>query len=493
MVSRMTREQARRRKLLTVSNRGPMEFNLTETGEVIAVPGSGGLATALRAAAAIYPMTWLSNPMTAGDRAISSGECGAQKIETAAHFVDTDPEQYELFYGAFSNEVLWLIQHNQPWPEELTPERRDESWVGGYVPVNQVFADAVVAEVDTGEYRAVMFHDYHFYLAPGMVRKVRPNIYLQQFIHIPWPRVEVWERLEAPVMRAICEGLLGNDSLVFQTPESSRNFLVTCKRAVPEADVNIRAGTVTFEGRTTRAWANGISVDPEELALEAASPDFARYRYLLRPQHGQRTIVRVDRLDPTKNVVTGFQAFEHLLEEYPDMRGRVTFLALLVPSKATIDSYKRYQDEARAYAELINKRFGNLRWKPIQVFYENNRTQALAAMSLYDVLLVNPLADGMNLVAKEGPMLNDHGGVLVLSREAGAYAELASGCIGIEPTSHENTAAALYWALTMPPAERREMNARLRQIIRKHDLRSWLEELLLDIEENAPVEETSAA
>jgi trehalose 6-phosphate synthase len=114
-------------------------------------------------------------------------------------------------------------------------------------------------------------------------------------------------------------------------------------------------------------------------------------------------------------------------------------------------------------------------------------------MSLYDVLLVNPLADGMNLVAKEGPMLNDHGGVLVLSREAGAYAELASGCIGIEPTGHENTAAALYWALTMPPAERREMNQRLRQLIRKHDLRAWLEELLDDIEENAPVEETSAA
>ena len=493
MVARLTREEQSPRKLLTVSNRGPMEFGLGEDGELTAIPGSGGLATALRAAASITPMTWLSNPMTPGDRAIATGECRLEGVENNAHFVLTDPREYELFYGAFSNEVLWLIQHDQPWPDSLDAAAREESWRDGYIPVNQAFADAVVAEVDTGEYRAVMFHDYHFCLAPQMVREQRPRIYLQQFIHIPWPGPEVWARLERPILQAICMGLLGNDSLVFQTPESARNFLLTCRANLPDATVDLRLGTITLGGRTTRAWADGISVDPEELAAEAASPDFARYRYLLRAQPGQQTIVRVDRLDPTKNVVTGFQAFEHLLEKYPDMRGHVTFMAFLVPSKSAIDSYKRYQDEAIEYAEKINKRFGTLHWKPIQLSYENNRTRALAAMSMYDVLLVNPLADGMNLVAKEGPMLNDHGGVLVLSREAGAYAELASGCIGIEPTSYENTAAALYWALTMPPAERREMNARLRQIIRKHDLRAWLEELLADIEENAPVEETSAA
>src|SRR5688500_18612609 len=145
MVSRTTRDDARAQKLLTVSNRGPVEFNLSEDGQIVAVPGSGGLATALRAAASITPMTWLSNPMTAGDRAIASGECGADEIETAAKFVETDPREYELFYGAFSNEVLWLIQHNQPWPDELTPERRAESWLEGYIPVNQAFADAAVA------------------------------------------------------------------------------------------------------------------------------------------------------------------------------------------------------------------------------------------------------------------------------------------------------------------------------------------------------------
>ncbi len=485
-------ERAATRKLLTVSNRGPMEFHVDEMGEVKVIPGSGGLATALRAAASFCPMTWLSNAMTQGDRAIAEGRVDSP-TQSNARFVVTDPDQYKLFYGTFSNEVLWFLQHGQPWPEELTLERMYESWEDGYVPVNQDFANAVVKEVETGDYRAVMFHDYHFYVAPGMVRGQLPHIYLQQFIHIPWPSSEEWSRLEKPFLAAICEGLLGNDSLSFQTPESARNFLLTCRDFLPEAAVDIRAGRVTFCDRTTRVWDNGISVDPEELTEEAASPEFSRYRYQLRPGPGQRTIVRVDRLDPTKNVMRGFQAYERLLLQHPDLISKVNFLALLVPSKSEIASYRRYQDETQAYAEEINKRFGNVHWKPIRVFYENNRTQALAAMSLYDVLLVNPLADGMNLVAKEGPTLNARDGVLVLSTQAGAWAEMACGAIGIDPEDVQATADALYQGLTMTPAERNERAARLRQVVRRHDLHAWFEALLGDIETNAPLSATSAA
>jgi trehalose 6-phosphate synthase len=192
-------------------------------------------------------------------------------------------------------------------------------------------------------------------------------------------------------------------------------------------------------------------------------------------------------------VIRGFEAYERLLEEHPELINKVNFLALLVPSKSEIASYRRYQDNAQAYAEAINKRFGNLHWKPIRVFYENNRTQALAAMSLYDVLLVNPLADGMNLVAKEGPTLNARDGVLVLSTRAGAWAEMACGALGIEPEDVEGTAAALYQALTMTPAERNERAARLRQVMRRHDLHAWFEALIEDIEANATVSATSAA
>jgi trehalose 6-phosphate synthase len=234
-------------------------------------------------------------------------------------------------------------------------------------------------------------------------------------------------------------------------------------------------------------------VDDDELVGESETPEFSRYRWLLRPAAGMRMILRVDRLDPTKNVVRGFEAYSRLLEDHPEVRSRVQFLALLVPSKSTIAVYNRYQEEAIALAERINRRFGSMHWKPIRLVYEHNRTQALAAMSLYDVLLVNPVADGMNLVAKEGPTLNPRDGVLVLSKRAGAYEELADGAIGIDPEDVEGTAAALYEALTMPALERRERARRMRSVIRGHDLRAWFAALLADIETNAPVPNSSAA
>ena len=479
-------------KLLTVSNRGPVEYSRDEEGKVIGVPGQGGLATALRVAAQLHPTTWLSSPMTPIDRAIAEGQPAAE-ADGASHFVPTDKKAYELFYGCFANEVLWFLQHSLPWPKELTEERLQEAWRDGYLPINQAFASAIVKELDTGAFRAVVIHDYHFYLVPRLVRRERPRAYLQHFLHIPWPEPEAWERLDPKIVRAICDGLLANDSVVFQTKDHVRGFLLTCRAFLPDAAVDLVGGSVTREGRLTRVWANGISVDPEELAEAAASPEFSRYRYLLRPGPGQKIIVRVDRLDPTKNIEGGFQAYARLLEKHPELRERVFFLAQLFPSRSDVATYRRYQEETHALAAEINRRFGNLHWKPVRLLSEHNRMQALAAMSLYDVLLVNPLADGMNLVAKEGPILNSRDGVLVLSRKAGAFAELGCGALAIDPGDVEGTAETLYRALMMAPAERRERAARLRQTVRQRDLRDWFRALLADIEDNAPLPATSAA
>ncbi len=345
----------------------------------------------------------------------------------------------------------------------------------------------MITEIDSGEYRAVMLHDYHFYLLPEMVRESRPGVYLQHFIHIPWPGPAEWSRLDAALMASICQGLLGNDSLVFQTRDSQVNFLATCEKFLPDATVDREAGSVSLAGagrRKTRVWANGISA---ELEAEAESTEFSEYRYLLGPNPGEKTIIRVDRLDPTKNVIRGFEAYECLLEDHPELLGKVNFLALLVPSKAEIESYWRYQDETHAQIDAINARFSRRHWQPIQVFYENNRTQALAAMSLYDVMLVNSLADGMNLVAKEGPTLNRRDGVLVLSKTAGAYADLGAGSIGIDPEDVQETANALYLALTMAPDERRERARQLREAVREHDLGAWLRALIDDIDQNSPL------
>jgi trehalose 6-phosphate synthase len=479
-------------RLLTVSNRGPMEFHRDEDGNVVAVPGQGGLATALTVAAQLYPTTWLSSPMSELDRQIALGEERPAGMEVSSHFVATDPHAYSLFYGRFSNEVLWLLQHSLPFPEELTEAEREEGWQAGYKPLNEAFADKVVEELDSGEIRAVMFHDYHFYLAPGLVRQKRPDAYLQHFLHIPWPEPQVWRRLPIEMLRAICEGMLANDSIVFQTHESAQNFMLTCQSVLPALDVDLEDGIVVVGDRTSRVWANGISVDPDELVEAAATPEFSRYRYLLRADPGQKTIMRVDRLDLTKNVVRGFQAYELLLEQHPELREKVCFLALLVPSKSDIDSYRRYQEQTLALAASINKRFGNLHWKPVRLIFEHNRMQALAAMSLYDVMLINPVADGMNLVAKEGPMLNRHDGVLVLSKKAGAYEELSCGALGIDPYDVEATAAALYHALTMSVIERRERATLLRQAVKARDLRHWFRLLLADIEAHTRQKTTAA-
>ena len=336
-------------RLLTVSNRGPVEFHRDAEGRVVPVPGQGGLSTALSTAASLYPTTWLSSPLTAADRGIAEQSIDPPAGSDASHFVATDAQAYELYYGCFANEVLWFLQHGMEWPAELTTEQRMHAWRDGYVAVNRAFAEKIIEELESGAYRAVAFHDYHFYVAPRLVREARPDVFMQHFIHIPWAEPEQWARLEIGVLIAICEGLLANDSLVFQTQTSVRNFLLTCEMALPGARIDLLAGTILHEGHSTRVWSNGISVDPQELEEAARSAEFSRYRYLLRGDDRQKTIVRVDRLDPTKNVLAGFQAFERLVEEHPEQRGKVSFLALLVPTKSDIEIYRRYQDEGAAF------------------------------------------------------------------------------------------------------------------------------------------------
>jgi trehalose 6-phosphate synthase len=482
-----------RQKILTVSNRGPVEHRWSDDGGIETVPGQGGLATALRVAARLHPTDWLSSPLTDVDRLLAQGKASVKPTDGASHFVLTDPGAYDLFYSRFSNEVLWFLQHALPWPDDLDGPERERAWKDGYLKVNEAFADKVVDELDGGDIRAVMFHDYHFYAAPRMVRERRPGAFLQHFIHIPWPATTEWKRLDHRLVHDILFGLLGNDSVVFQTHESASNFLDTCLHYLPSCDIEPSTGEVTFHGRTTRAWSDAISVDPQELDELSRTPEFSRYRYLLRPGPGVKTLLRVDRLDLTKNVVRGFEAYRLLLKEHPELHEKVYFLAFLVPSRGDIESYREYQEEALGMVGAINREFGNLRWKPVKLIFENNRLQALAAMSLYDVLLVNPVADGMNLVAKEGPIVNTHDGVLVLSRTAGAYEELGGTALGIDPYDVAGTAEALYRALTMPAPERHDRWRWLNSIIRGHDLRSWFQALLDDIDRHVPLTASSAA
>jgi trehalose 6-phosphate synthase len=191
--------------------------------------------------------------------------------------------------------------------------------------------------------------------------------------------------------------------------------------------------------------------------------------------------MRVDRIEPTKNILRGFQAYARLLEDHPEMLGKVTFLAFLVPSRQALPRYQRYNTEVLKIIEEINSKYGSPEWEPIHAFFGNDRTRSLAAMQLYDVLLVNPIIDGMNLVAKEGPVVNQRNGVLVLSRTAGAFQQLGKASIPTSPTDVNETARALYEALTLPDDERATKAKLARQTVERYDLNTWLSRQINDI------------
>ncbi|HLE01857.1 MAG TPA: trehalose-6-phosphate synthase, partial [Dehalococcoidia bacterium] len=296
-----------------------------------------------------------------------------------------------------------------------------------------------------------------------------------------WPGPEVWQELPAPLVEEICRGLLANDIVSFQTGASARNFLLTCTGLLSGVEADPEGLALSYRGRWTRVRHHPISVDVEELRQYAASPEVGDHKRQLAPLCGHRTIVRVDRLDPSKNVLGGFQAFDLFLQRYPQWVGQVSFLAFLVPSRTAIPEYQAYTQAVFRLAEEINARHGQPAWQPIRVFNEDSYPQGIAALSLYDVLLANPLADGMNLVSKEGPIVNERDGVLVLSRNAGSFEELGGASLPVDPEDIPATAEALAVALAMPPAKRRARAGRLRRIVEERDLTSWLAGQLEDL------------
>ena len=478
------------RRLVLASNRGPVEFQWAKRGRLEAQRGSGGVVTALSALSRHLQLSWVASALTEGDRAVGLGHlverlpAAGDGSDVRLRFVVHPPEQYELYYNVFANPILWFVQHGLQalLPHSDFPSLTTLAWSQGYRPVNRAFAEAVLEELARDDVAPVaMLHDYQLYLAADYIRQRAPAVLLQQFIHIPWPEPAAWEALPAAIVRAICRGLLANDIVGFQTKRDGRNFLATCRELLPEARVDGGGGVVGYAGRRTYVRAYPISVDVAALRKTAASAPVAEYERRLRPLCGEQTIVRVDRLDPSKNVLSGFRAYARLLEARPDLHGRVKFLAFLVPSRTGIPQYKQHAQEVFAEVEAINVAYSRDGWRPIEVFYENNYQQAIAGMRLYDVLMVNSALDGMNLVSKEGPIVNTRDGVLVLSRGAGSYEELAPGALGVEPYDVEGTARALARALAMPAGERRARSLALRRSIEDNDVADWLQAQLADL------------
>lgn len=473
-------------RLLLVSNRAPIEHCPDVEGRVRARPTDGGVATALESVSHYAPVTWIASAATVEDQELAAeGHAIELGVENKLRFVSSAREAYELHYNTFCNPVLWFLHHGL-WSHlrrnQLDDQIRD-AWKRGYVPVNQMFATAVVDELTRGHCDAVMLHDYHLYSAPGMIRARRPSTRLQHFIHVPWPQPEAWECLPRSIALSILRGLLANDSVIFQTTESAENFLLTCCAFVPDADVAVSSGRweVRHPNGRTSVWTNPMSVSATDLRACLAQEQAQQYRDELSQIPGKRTIVRVDRLDPSKNIANGFEAFNQLLSQHSEWIGKVTFLAFLVPSRTGIPEYQAHASDVFGLISRINARYQRDDWQPIHVFYESNRVKALVALARADVLLVNSLADGMNLVAKEGAIVNERDGVLVLSRAAGAYCELRDAALTVEPLDVDGTADALHDALVMPAMERHDRSLDLRRAVLTQGLDKWLRAQLEDI------------
>ncbi|MCL5959664.1 MAG: trehalose-6-phosphate synthase, partial [Chloroflexi bacterium] len=452
--------------------------------------GRGGVVTALSAINQFVPLTWIAAAMSEGDRrAARSAESGrirsplpGQKLQL--RFVVSPKAVYYKYYNVFCNPLIWFLQHYM-WNSPTTPninESTYDAWENGYIAVNHAFAQAVIAEgVESEVPPFVMLHDYHLYLAAGEIRAHLPRAILQHFTHIPWPAPAYWQLLPSIMARSICENLCANDIVGMQTIASVRNFLHTCQNYLEDAEVDYRLGTVWRDGHLTTVKAYPISIDVEGLRRMVNSSAAQNYLRDLRSLCAEKTVVRVDRMEPSKNIIRGFRAFDTLLERYPEYRGKVKFLAFLVPSRTDVRQYQRYSDDVSNLIEAINGKYGDDSWQPIKVFYENNYPQAIAGMRLADVLLVNPVIDGMNLVAKEGPISNSRDLVLILSEAAGAFDQLKEGVLPVAPADIEGTARALRSALEMEPEERKTRLDFLRKCVEEEDLTMWLYHQLEDL------------
>jgi trehalose 6-phosphate synthase len=483
----VTPPPAQRAPLVLVSNRGPVTFQAG--GEV--QRGSGGLVTALTGLASHRDAVWIASAMNEYDAEKSLEHEGRSFPvrspaggEYQVRLVLSDPEAYDRFYNVFANPMLWFIQHYL-WDLSNAPDiRREEieAFEFGYNVVNEDLARAVVEELEDSPEPVVMVHDYHLYTLPDLVRRARPDVFLHHFIHIPWTQSDAWRVLPSRIREEIFTGLLANDIIGFHTRSYRRNFLQCC-RDLMDLEVDFERGTVTCPGGEREVWVRAypLPIDHEATRRLAGGPRVREFEQELLRRRRDFLILRVDRADLSKNVLRGFAAFDLFLEQHPEFRERVTFIAQLMPSRTDVPQYAEYLERIEASVAVVNHRHGTPDWMPIQLKLRDDLDEAMAAYRHYDVLLVNAMFDGMNLVAKEGPIVNEREGVSILSENTGAHEELGEYALSVNPFDIQELADSIYAALAMDFAERRRRAQGLVEIVTSRDPGDWIDEQLADI------------
>jgi len=475
--------------LIIVSNRGPAQFERDQNGERTVQRGGGGLVTALSGLVSHRDALWIASAITDEDVVVSDEaeggpvELSIGGIDYRICLVGSDPTAFDRFYNVIANPILWFIQHYL-WDLSNAPDIRQEeldAWDFGYQAVNRDIAKAVLAQIEGQSNPLVMLHDYHLYTAPRMIREQREDAFLHHFVHIPWSQPDSWRVLPTRIREAIFDGLLANDIIGFHTVAYCINFLRCCDELL-EAEVDYANGEVRHAGGRTLARAYPLGIDAERLKRAAESPQVAEAEREVLERRRKHLIIRVDRADLSKNVLRGFTAFDTFLSQHPEFREEVTFIAHLQPSRQDVPEYAEYLERIEALVAVVNQRHGTTDWMPIDLRIYENFYDAVARYKHFDLLMVNSLFDGMNLVAKEAPAVNTRDGVLMLSENTGSHQELWDFVVSVNPFDIQEQADGIYRALTMPAEQKRAWSEGLREIIFSRNPGDWVDDQLEDIE-----------
>ncbi len=457
-------------RLLVASNRGPLSFTLAPDGSLSARRGGGGLVSGLMPGLASLSdraeVMWICAALSDADREAARQdpdgsrfgiETGGAGGRTSVRALDIPADTFQGAYNAVANATLWFVHHllfDTPVQPRFGPAfRRD--W-RSYVAYNEAFASALAHGAGPGPAAVrVLVQDYHLALVPRMLRELVPGIRIAHFSHTPWAPVDYYRILPDDVGRAVLDGILGADHVGFLCQRWADAFLDCCE-ALLGAQVDRAAQRVIHRGHVSGVGVHPLGVDAPALRERARGADVeAHVSALTEAAAGRKLIVRIDRAELSKNILRGLSAYRELLTTRPEWRGKVIHVAFAYPSRGNVPGYREYTEEVLRAAAGITEEFATADWNPLVLEVKDDYARSLAAARVADVLVVNPIRDGMNLVAEEGPVLSDHGCALVLSREAGAAALLGSDALLVNPYDVTATANAMHQALLMPEDERR--------------------------------------
>ena len=445
MASTHDTSAARGAEVLVASNRGPVSYEVREDGSLHARRGGGGLVSGLSAIGPDAGALWVCSALSEGDREAVRRGVGEEGVRMLPVPADVHADAY----NGIANSVLWFVHHllyQTPLEPVFDAEFRRQ-WAA-YETYNRAFAEALAQEAADGA--AVLVQDYHLCLVPGMLRELRPDLRIGHFSHTPWAPTDYFALLPRDIREQLLRGMLGADRLGFLTRRWADAFTACCEQS-----------TGGLGG--TEVGVHGLGADADFLRERSHRPDVEERMASLREEigEGRKAIVRVDRTELSKNIVRGLLAYRQLLDDHPQWRERVVHVAFAYPSRQDLAVYRDYMAEVQRLTDEINAGYGTPGWTPVLLNLKDDFARSLAAYRLADVALVNPIRDGMNLVAKEVPVVSDEGCALVLSREAGAYWELREDAITVNPYDVLETARALHEALSMAPGERAERTKRL--------------------------------